>query len=84
MNSNDNSFALFANTRKMKDTQPDYTGRITINGVNYRLAGWKRVKEETGLTYLAGRVEPEQEIGNQSQGLTPPLPKPDNDDDIPF
>lgn len=87
MNNNDNSFALFVNNNKQKENQPDYTGRLTINGQNYRIAGWKRVKQETGLQYLAGRVELEQEAGQYTQtsvtNITP-KPKPSNDDDIPF
>lgn len=31
---------LFENTDKDKDTQPDWSGTILINGKKYRIAGW--------------------------------------------
>lgn len=33
---------LSKNTRKDKENQPDYRGKIMIEGVNYLLSGWKR------------------------------------------
>ena len=41
-NGRDMAGALFRNSRKEKDTQPDYNGDVTIAGVKYRLAGWLR------------------------------------------
>lgn len=82
MNNNDNTIAVFTNQNKTKDTQPDFTGRVTIDGVNYRVALWKREKQETGLKYLAGKVELEQEFTAPPQDS--PKPKPSNDDEIPF
>ena len=35
-----NRGALFENDRKVRDGQPDYTGRITVEGVEYYLSGW--------------------------------------------
>jgi len=39
---NDNSGALFKNTKKDEGNpnQPDYSGDLLIAGVRYRLAGW--------------------------------------------
>jgi len=38
----DMSGALFRNTKKEKEAQPDYQGDLVINGTKYRLAGWGR------------------------------------------
>ncbi|MBW9231504.1 DUF736 family protein [Leptospira santarosai] len=43
---------LFNNTTKEKETQPDYTGKVLLEGKTYRLAGWIR-KSATGKNYLS-------------------------------
>ncbi|UOY19943.1 DUF736 family protein [Leptospira borgpetersenii] len=43
---------LFNNATKEKETQPDYTGKVFLEGKTYRLAGWIR-KSATGKNYLS-------------------------------
>ena len=38
---NNNRGAIWANV-KTKDTQPDFTGSILVDGKDYFLSGWKR------------------------------------------
>lgn len=51
---NTNTGALFSN-KKTKDTQPDYKGKVNINGVDYDLAGWLKESEKAGK-YLQLKV----------------------------
>ncbi|WP_061245795.1 DUF736 family protein [Leptospira noguchii] len=44
--------SLFSNATKEKETQPDYTGKVLLEGKTYRLAGWIR-KSATGKNYLS-------------------------------
>ena len=39
---NNNRGAIWGNTRKQKDTHPDFTGNAIVDGVEYKIAAWKR------------------------------------------
>jgi len=39
---NDNEGAIWGNQKKQKDTHPDFTGNAVVDGVEYRIAAWKR------------------------------------------
>ena len=57
---NTNSFALFKND-KTKETQPDYTGNITLEGgKEMRMACWIR-ESKSGLKFLSGRISEPQD-----------------------
>ena len=43
---NEKSFSLFENARKTRETHPDVTGQIMINGVLYKLWGYYKVSEK--------------------------------------
>jgi uncharacterized protein (DUF736 family) len=55
MSNYDNSGALFKNSKKEKETHPDLTGKITVNGVEYNLSGWNNTTK-SGDKYLAVKV----------------------------
>lgn len=50
---NTNSGMLARNDRKERDNQPDFTGVINVEGVDYWLSGWTKVGGEG--TKMAGR-----------------------------
>jgi hypothetical protein len=75
---NSNRFALF-NNKKTKETQPDYTGTINVDGRELRLSGWVR-KSKAGVTYVSGTV---QEVQAQESSV-PDKSFEDMKDDVPF
>jgi hypothetical protein len=72
---NTNRGALFRNDRKQEDNQPDYRGEIDINGVAYRLSGWKRTAK-SGTPFLSLAVTPKD--------VQPDKPKPTASAAAPF
>jgi len=72
--------ALFKNTYKTKDGQPDYKGILIHEGVKYELAGW--IKEGKGGTYIS-LSEPKRKDAAHNKAAEPQR-SVTLDDDIPF
>lgn len=88
---NTNSGLLARNERKEKDTHPDFSGSINVDGVEYWLSGW--IKEGREGSKLAGKKYFSLSLrrkDGQTSAAPAPAPKPagsgfdDMDDDIPF
>jgi len=81
--------SLFKNNRKERDTQPAYTGSVTLNGEQYWLSAWLK-KDKHSETYMSLALKPKEERREEpaprqqsaSNGRAP-SPSP-IDDDIPF
>lgn len=75
---NNNRFVLFKNN-KTKETQPDYTGTITIDGIEKKLSAWIRTSDKVG-SFLSGQLSEKQEGGGtQSKTSFDNMP-----DEVPF
>ena len=76
---NTNSFALFKND-KTKDSQPDYTGNITLEGgKEMRMAAW--IKEsKSGVKFLSGRLSEPQVQSSEANSNNARV----EGDDVPF
>ena len=83
---NDNRGAIWGNDKKVKDTQPDFTGSIIVDGKDYFVSGWKRKADASpkspalSLAVTLKDQQPQQSAPAQTKA-------PDNFDtegDIPF
>lgn len=68
---------LFREWNKKNPKGPDMTGKMTLKGVEYRLAGWTK-EGKGGHKFLSLKLTPPKDEYDQSQ------PQPIADDDIPF
>lgn len=57
--SRDNSGSISKNTRKEKESHPDYKGKCVIGGVEYWISGWK--KENDNGPWMSLAFEPKQD-----------------------
>ena len=48
----DGSGALFKNTKKTAEGQPDYIGSITVNGKQHQLGAWLKTSQK-GVKYMS-------------------------------
>jgi hypothetical protein len=78
---NTNRGTLGKNNRKTKDTQPEYSGSLNVNGVEYWLNGW--IKESETGKFFSLTVQPKEEAARKSSEPTRKA-KPEIDDDVPF
>ena len=89
---NTNKGVLFRETDKESDKHPDMTGKINVDGKEYRLAGWTR-ESKNGKRFLSLSISEFKESNNQSgyekakavaQSLKQDDDEPINLADIPF
>jgi hypothetical protein len=78
---------LSKNDRKEKDTHPDYSGFVNVNGVEYWLSGW--VKEGKEGSKMEGRKFFSLALKMKEEQKAPAPKKQggafdEMDDDIPF
>lgn len=62
---NKNSGAIFKNDRKEKETQPDLTGNLNVNGTDFWVSAWKETSKG-GKPYYSIKVNPKEDSKSQS------------------
>jgi hypothetical protein len=67
-----NSGSLWPNDRKEKDTHPDLTGTVDINGAAYYISGWPRVSQKDGREYIHVAFKPKEQQAGAGGGTPAP------------
>lgn len=78
---------LFRAKEKRAESSPDYTGNVTINGVEYALSGWKKVsRNNEPYLSIAAKVKENNapRTGNGPANTNREPPRQDFSDDVPF
>jgi len=94
---NTNKGILGRNKRKEKDTHPDHSGSINIEGVEYWLSAWIKTNNSTGEKFFSLSVKPKEQrqsatskredahLKSKSNGYAPEPKQIDEDgEEIPF
>ena len=85
---NTNRGSIWKNDRKEKDTHPDFTGSLNVDGVEYWVSAWKRKPDASpkapALSFSVKPKEDVQRASNNNDRAEPVNRAPDFDDDIPF
>lgn len=75
---NTNKIAIFKNNKKEKETQPDYTGTVNVEGKDYSVSLW--IKEGKAGKFFAGSIqEPFKKMENTSDKI-----RKENNSGLPF
>lgn len=65
---NTNKIVIFKNNKKEKETQPDYTGTVNVEGKDYSVSLW--IKEGKAGKFFAGGIqEPFKKMENTSDKI---------------
>jgi hypothetical protein len=69
---NTNAGASFKNTYKKKESQPDMTGTLNVEGVDYRMSGWFNESEKAGK-YIKWKVAKKEEDSSPKDDASAPF-----------
>jgi uncharacterized protein (DUF736 family) len=78
-----NSGAIFKNDKKTADNQPDYRGKINVDGKEWEISLWVKEGQKAGKYFSAAIKEPwvKPEESVPTAKITSVT---DEDDDLPF
>ena len=89
---NTNRGSIWKNEKKEKDTHPDFTGSLNVNGVEFWVSAWKRKEGAAAKApALSFSIKPKDEQPTTSQRAAPKArasemrqARDDMDDEVPF
>ena len=86
---NRNTGILSRNERREKDTHPEYTGKINIDGVDYWLSGWVKERKDGSGRFFSLSVKPVEQRARPAGDSARTMPRHAQerevlDDEIPF
>lgn len=84
---NTNTGALFKNTRRTNERQPEFTGKINIRGEEFYVSGWRKPRQG-GDPFISLAFESVAEVqakkAARAGGNAPAPQKAPLDDAVPF
>ena len=89
MEQKNNTGAIFKNDNKTAENQPDYRGRMMVDGQQWEISLWVRESQATGKKYFSAAikepyVKPEAPAPEQAPISTTKKIQDEADDGLPF
>jgi uncharacterized protein (DUF736 family) len=82
MEQKNNTGAIFKNDKKTAENQPDYRGKMMVDGKEWEISLWVRESQASGLKYLSAAIK---EPYVKTEAAPVQTPKQDESDDgMPF
>lgn len=78
----DMNFSFFKNNKKEKDTHPDFTGEIKINGEIFWISAWQK-QDKNGSPYFSGAIK-KKDFSSAKPKPAQNTMRDDMEDEIPF
>lgn len=70
---NTNKIAIFVNNRDGRaENAPMLTGRVNVEGVDYRISLWAQKSNKDGSTFWAGKIQKDEPREQTNNGTLPP------------
>jgi hypothetical protein len=76
---NTNRGALFKNTKREKDTHPEYNGTVNIEGVEYWISAWVKDGKSGKFFSLSFKAKEDKPAASKPATVSDPF-----GDDLPF
>lgn len=80
----DNTGILSRNERKEKDSHPDFTGQINVDGKDYWLNGWVKQRKDGSGRFFSLSVRPKDATKQRAKTAAKQPAQDFQDDEIPF
>jgi uncharacterized protein (DUF736 family) len=81
METKNNTGAIFKNDKKTAETQPDYKGKVNVNGADMEVALWLK-ESKSGMKYFSATFQ--EPYVRPAISDAPAEPFKLEDDDLPF
>ena len=81
MEQKNNTGAIFKNDKKTAENQPDYRGKMMVDGKEWEISLWVR-ESAAGNKYMSAAIKEPYVKTDESAPVTPK--KDDSDDGMPF
>ncbi len=62
---NTNTFTLFKNDKGDNPKRPDYTGKMNVDGIGFKISGW--INEGANGKFIAGQVQLVKEMPGENK-----------------
>ena len=83
MEQKNNTGAIFKNDKKTAENQPDYRGKMMVDGKEWEISLWIRESQATGLKYFSAAIK--EPFVKPTEASPVQTPKQDESDDgMPF